>query len=370
MSHGGNMMKVMFFEWTKKQDTTRVITLASGWDDVKDLGDIRDLHDYTTRPAIPTLNSEKRTIVIGEGGGFASAVPKHNWLGRSNEKGEIKNPLFGGFNPEIPRDTVLSHDLFRPTFTEGEPFGKQYNRFINHLLLLKNSGLRAIVYTQLTDMKLEENGWLTFDRKVSKIDEGSLFKMHTMLINKEYSQNIILSNSTNRKHKWMVGYLPFPKKNPNVLDAVLLQESPDLSEIKWNENYAPFGNLINKRTLWDGKNQLFAKKTFKLDKIPSGLSVRVFSCLEGDTPWLHSRIYINGVFVADETTRQKMPEQRMAEVIIPKNKMHLLQKGENTITIQFVPGLRSQTGRLANFPEKISVDIEMTTFDKNYIPNN
>ncbi len=350
-------------KWTRKQDSTRLITLASGWNDIKGLGDIRDLHDYTMRPAIPTKITESRAIVIGEGGGFASAVPKHNWLGRTNEHGVIKNPLFGGFNPEIPRDSVVTHDMFRPTFTTGIAFQRQYQRFIEHLILLKNSGLNAIVYTQLTDMKKEENGWLTFDREISKIDERALKKMHKNLISSIKDQTVILENSIeNRPEKWLVANMPFPKKSKDSLDALTIQRSLDTTDLKWQKEFAPFGNTEGNRNKWQGKDELLAKRTFILKEIPKNLSVRIFSYLEGETPWLHCRIYINGSFVADETTRQKMPEHRMAEVIIPKNKQHVLKKGANEIMIQFIPGLRVQTGKITNLPEKISIDAEITKF--------
>lgn len=349
-------------KWAQSKDTTRLYTLASGWDDIKGKSDIRDLHDYTMRPAIPTPDTEDRIVVIGEGGGFASAVPAHNWTGRNNKSGEIPNPLFGGFNPEIPRDTVVTHDMFRPTFTTGKAFEKQYGVFVKNLKLLKNSGLKALVYTQLTDMKLEENGWLTFDRKVSKIDKDALREMHSDLINKSYKQEVLLENSIKTAKKWKTAHLPFPEKQKGILDAKLIQELPDLKALVWEDGLAPFGNTDSVNTIYDGKDQLFTKKNFALSEIPKNLSVRIYSYQEGSTPWVHARIYINGVFVADETTRQKMPEMRIAEVILPKGAMKHLKKGENEIIIQWVPGLKLQNGRLANIPTHFSVDASITIF--------
>lgn len=37
-------------------------------------------------------------------------------------------------------------------------------------LLVRNKGLRVAVYTQLTDVEHEVNGFLTYDRKVRKMD--------------------------------------------------------------------------------------------------------------------------------------------------------------------------------------------------------
>lgn len=209
-------------------------------------------------------------------------------------------------------------------------------------------------------MKLEENGWLTFDRKISKIDKDALREMHSGLINAVKEQNVILENSAKAQKKWMVTHLPFPESKKGVLDAVTIQKVPYFKDLTFKEEVAPFGNYGDKGTWWDGKDQLVIKRAFSLDEIPDGLSIRIYNYQEGKTPWMHARIYINGVFMADETTRQQMPEHRMAEVIIPKEKMQLLVKGENTLIIQWVPGLRSQTGKLTNFPTKVEVDASIT----------
>ena len=77
---------------------------------------------------------------------------------------------------------------------------------------------------------------------------------------------------------------------------------------------------------------------------------------------MHTRIYINGTFVADESTRQIMSESRMAEIILPAEAMTLLREGENIITAQFVPGLVSRSGNVGPFSAKVLVDIALTEF--------
>ncbi len=349
------------FKWTREQDSTRLITLSSGWNDIPGLGDIRDLHDYTMRPSIPVSETESRVLVIGEGGGFASALPEHNWTGRANETGEIKNPLFGGFNPEIPRDTEFSHDLFRPTFTTGKPFEKQYERFIENLILLKNTGLNALIYTQLTDMKLEENGWLTFDRKVSKIDKKALNRIHSKLITEVYPQTIILGRSKAENNSWELAKIPFPAEDKNNRDIFSISETPEFNSLEWIKGSAPFTNKPGDNE-WTGKEQLLVKNEFEIKDLSNSHSVRIYTDLDGKSPWMYSRIYINGEFIADEIIRQKMPESRMAEVIVPKEKEHILKKGKNSIIIQFVPGLTSQSGNIKKVPDDISMNVEVTSF--------
>jgi hypothetical protein len=46
---------------------------------------------------------------------------------------------------------------------------------------LVKRGLSAGVYTQTTDVEVETNGLMTYDRKVIKIPEAELKKMHEVL---------------------------------------------------------------------------------------------------------------------------------------------------------------------------------------------
>ena len=44
-------------------------------------------------------------------------------------------------------------------------------------------GFSAAVYTQTTDVEVEVNGLMTYDRKVIKLDESKLNKMNTEICN-------------------------------------------------------------------------------------------------------------------------------------------------------------------------------------------
>jgi hypothetical protein len=45
-------------------------------------------------------------------------------------------------------------------------------------------GLSGAVYTQTTDVEIEINGYLTYDREVVKMDHERLKNVHKRLINK------------------------------------------------------------------------------------------------------------------------------------------------------------------------------------------
>ena len=63
----------------KKKDPSRLITNASGWNDMQ-VGDIRDFHDYTICPAIAMVpKTYQRAMVLGEAGGIDLLIKEHLW---------------------------------------------------------------------------------------------------------------------------------------------------------------------------------------------------------------------------------------------------------------------------------------------------
>lgn len=358
------------YEQVKPLDNTRILSIASGWDDYPNLGQVRDIHDYTFSPSITAPGEDKRVVILGEAGGFASAVQEHNWLHRANVEGITKNPLHGGFNPDVPSDDNLTHDIFRPTFTAGIPFQKQYKGFIDRLRLLQNSGLRAVVYTEMTDMKMEENGFLTFDRKVSKMDPDSLGAIHKTLYQIPPSQTVILNKDN---AVWEMSNVPIQEitdraKNEKMLDAMAVQTPLDFNKIEWRKGKAPFGNFPGDKigSNWDVKSQLVIKSDIDIQDLNKQYTARIYTKLNGGKgkAWIHTRIYVNGVFVADETTRQSKPELRVAELILPKSLMDgVLKKGKNTIVAQFISGFLIVPGKIIDAQDGILVNVEITEVD-------
>jgi hypothetical protein len=52
----------------------------------------------------------------------------------------------------------------------------------NELKPLISLGLTAAVYTQTTDVEIEINGYLTYDRKVEKMDGEKIKQAHEKLL--------------------------------------------------------------------------------------------------------------------------------------------------------------------------------------------
>ncbi len=130
-------------EWTMQKDPSRLVNSASGGN-FYDVGHIIDLHNYPA-PAMPdpVLFGSTRALVLGEYGGLGLPIEGHTWQKKDN----------------------WGYQSFK---TADEMFEK-YASFINRLKFLIHKGLSAAVYTQTTDVEVEVNGLMTYDRKVVKM---------------------------------------------------------------------------------------------------------------------------------------------------------------------------------------------------------
>lgn len=125
----------------KIADPTRLVNNASGWTDAK-VGDVIDLHSYP-HPLAPTTETT-RAGVLGEFGGLGLAIENHKWS----------------------RKTWGYHDV-----ADAQTLTTEYCGMLDNVWTLqKHQGLAAAVYTQLTDVETECNGFLTYDREVLKVD--------------------------------------------------------------------------------------------------------------------------------------------------------------------------------------------------------
>ena len=141
--------------WTKTQDPSRLVNSASGGN-FHEVGDIIDLHNYPG-PAMPkaALFGSRQAIVLGEFGGLGLPLEGHTWQEKNN----------WGYRSFQNADT-----LFRT-----------YSSYMDQLVPFIEKGLSAAVYTQLTDVEVEVNGWMTYDRKLMKLGTERLKKVHEKL---------------------------------------------------------------------------------------------------------------------------------------------------------------------------------------------
>lgn len=129
-------------EWTMEYDPSRLCNSASGGNFYA-CGDILDLHNYP-HPEMYLFDA-KRANVLGEYGGIGYVVKDHLWEPDRNW-GYIQ-------------------------FNSPKAVTDEYVKYAGQLRDLVDRGFTAAVYTQTTDVEVEVNGLMTYDRKVVKIDE-------------------------------------------------------------------------------------------------------------------------------------------------------------------------------------------------------
>ncbi|MBO4447548.1 MAG: hypothetical protein J5764_05430 [Bacteroidales bacterium] len=143
--------------FTRSKDATRLINPSSGGNfSLEELGDILDVHHYPG-PAMKAFEG-KVVNVLGEYGGIGWPVDGHLW------KISDKNWGYGG----------VKHS--------GQEVLDQYEDFARILKDYIKTGCSAAVYTQTTDVEVEVNGIMTYDRKVIKVNEASLNAINTSVI--------------------------------------------------------------------------------------------------------------------------------------------------------------------------------------------
>jgi hypothetical protein len=126
-------------------DPTRPVNQASGWID-RGFGNVVDRHSYPA-PNPPQPESW-RAAVLGEFGGLGFNVADHMWTSEG-----------------------WGYDLF----PDRESLTREFESFFERIHeAVDERGLSAAVYTQTTDIETENNGLLTYDRAVAKIDPAAV----------------------------------------------------------------------------------------------------------------------------------------------------------------------------------------------------
>ena len=134
-------------------DKTRLIDSTSGWYDTN-CGDCYSHHVYF-KP-VKIKNDYRRVLTLSEFGGYSYFIKEH----------AFSNKCFG----------------YKRLYTKAELTEGIYKLFINELMpLIKEEGLCAYIYTQLSDVEDEVNGFITYDRKVIKVDEKKIAEANDLL---------------------------------------------------------------------------------------------------------------------------------------------------------------------------------------------
>lgn len=140
--------------WTKQYDPSRLVNSASGGNHFV-CGDILDLHNYPNPDMY--LYDTQRVTVLGEYGGIGYVIKDHIWEPDRNW-GYVK-------------------------FNSSDEVTSEYIKYAEMLKSMIKRGFSAAVYTQTTDVEIEVNGLMTYDRKVVKPDLEKIKEINTSICN-------------------------------------------------------------------------------------------------------------------------------------------------------------------------------------------
>ncbi|WP_346239360.1 glycoside hydrolase family 2 protein [Niabella insulamsoli] len=265
--------------WTRKYDPTRLVNSPSGWTD-RGVGDVLDVHQYPG-PGMGVVElNPGRSMVLGEFGGLGLVVKDHIW------------------NPN-------KRNWGYKTYTEDAVLIREYTELMHNLSLMVKRGLSAAIYTQTTDVEGEVNGLITYDRKVIKIPETLLQKLHQPVYDPADGRVLFINQlkETDR---------------PNIFHS--LQEPP----ADWLTQPVQFQKSKQKIALKKEGN-VYAYQDVDFGKeMPEGLGLKLYA--SGDV-----NIYINGVKVWSE---DQVRIKRHYDDINLSSFLHLLKPWNNRVAVE------------------------------------
>ena len=243
-------------KWIQEYDPTRPVNEASGWHD-RGSGDVSDMHSYPgpgTRPA-----EEKRVVVLGEFGGLGMPVKGHTWQGEKN----------WGYVSYETSDALT--DAYVDLLTQMRP--------------LIGQGLSAAVYTQTSDVEVEVNGLLTYDRQVVKMDLESIAAAANRLYLPPPKVTTLLATSQFKAQAWSYT----TEKPADGWQQVRFDDSA------WKRGPGGFGTKDTPGavvgTTWDSSD-IWLRRTVTLDSLPTAgdLGLSIHHDEDAD-------VYVNGQLV-------------------------------------------------------------------------
>lgn len=243
-------------ERIREWDTTRLVNQASGWKD-EGVGDVQDIHSYPG-PAAPPVE-EKRAAVLGEFGGLGLPIKGHTWQDEKN----------WGYR----------------TYSTREELTDAYVALLSNLRSLIGGGLSAAVYTQTTDVEIEVNGLMTYDRAMIKMDAERAAAANRRLYLPPPVINTIVPASREQGQAWRY----------TISEPANNWQQRDFDDSGWQKGQAGFGTKGTPgavvRTEWNTPNiwlrRQFVLKTDKFEQL--------YLDIHHDED---AEVYINGVLAA------------------------------------------------------------------------
>jgi hypothetical protein len=274
--------------WVKKYDPSRPVNEASGWND-KGSGDVSDMHSY---PGPGMREPEKdRACVLGEFGGLGMPVRGHTWQKEKN----------WGY---------VSYD-------SKEKLTDAYVALLTAMRPLVGRGLSAAVYTQTTDVEIEVNGLMTYDREVVKMDLPRIAAAAKKLYSPPPEIEVVAPSSEKEAQTWR-----YTMKKP---DAVWFE--PGFDDSKWKSGPGGFGSEGTKgavlRTEWKSPD-IWLRRSFELKSPLKGGQLALSVHHDDD-----AEVYLNGTLLRE----MKRHTNNYQLVLLDDDARRLLKEGNNTLAV-------------------------------------
>ncbi|MBC8059827.1 MAG: AbfB domain-containing protein [Clostridiaceae bacterium] len=297
------IMWVIFNESQGQFDTERLVGLAKSLDPSRltnqasggshyNVGDVLDIHAYPD-PGVPS-GSSTQALANGEFGGIGYKVPGHMW-----------DPNSWGY-------TMVS---------SPDEFANLYDYYATSLTGFKtNNGLSAAVYTETTDVEVEINGFLTYDRRATKVDINRIKASNEKIINQSLTigaEVLPTSKTTGRTWKYTTG-TPAANWNTN-----------GFSDAAWNSGQAGFGTPVPGgivRTTWNTPD-IWMRQTFNPGTLTANDINNLSFIAHHDD---NSEIYINGVLA---TTLSGYTTAYSIAPLSQASKNAIISNGNNVIAV-------------------------------------
>lgn len=245
-------------QYVKDMDPDRLVNQASGGTHYG-VGDVLDIHSYPP-PNYPVSSTQARAC--GEYGGIGMRVTDHMWDENS-----------WGY-------TMVN---------SGEELAAVYDSYSQQLNSFKtNQGLSAAVYTQITDVEIEINGLMTYDRDVVKADPNRIRESNLMYA-RTYEEILATSEQTPQTWRYTTS------NPPSNWYAETFNDS------SWDEGPGGFGTsgtpgaIVG--TTWDTPD-IWLRRTFTPGVLtPEDLEKLVWRIHHDED----ADVYINGVLALSTT---------------------------------------------------------------------
>ena len=244
----------------KQLDPTRLVTCTSGWAD-RPCGDVHDMHNYPGPGMFPP--EENRATVLGEYGGLGLPVKGHSWKENGN----------WGY----------------VSFADTDALFARYNGLNRAMRPLIEKGLSAAVYTQTTDVEIEVNGFMSYDREVIKYPVDKMRKSNEALRGPAPKYDVVIGCSHHEGKTWKYSF-DAPADN---------WAAADFDDSSWKEGEGGFGTVgtpnTSVRTTWD-TSDIWIRRAVELtaEQIANPENMVGYGYHDEDC-----EIYINGVKIAD-----------------------------------------------------------------------